>query len=99
MCKGKGTSGIDRSEGAKEEGERIVKHIRKYWPEVKIILRGDSGFTREELMGWCEANRVGYIFGLARNSRLVEEIKGEREEAQRLYEQTSRASRVYKDFS
>jgi hypothetical protein len=49
-------------------------------------------------MGWCEVNHVAYIFGLARNSRFVEEIKGEMEEAQKLYEQTRRASRVYKDF-
>ena len=40
------------------------------WPEVKIVLRGDSGFCREELMSWCEANRVDYVFGLARNQRL-----------------------------
>ena len=85
-------------EGAKEEVERIVKHIRRYWAEVRILLRGDSGFAREELMGWCEVNHVDYIFGLARNSRFVEEIKGEMEEAQKLYEQTRRASRVYKDF-
>lgn len=99
LCAKLRTSGIDASAGAKEEVERIVKCIRKDWPEVKIVLRGDAGFAREELMGWCEANQVDYIFGLARNSRLVEEIKGEMEEAQRLYEQTGQAARVYKDFS
>lgn len=98
LCAKLRTSGIEASEGAKEEVERIVKHIRRYWADVRIILRGDSGFAREELMGWCEVNHVDYIFGLARNSRLVEEIKGEMEEAQKLYEQTRQASRVYKDF-
>ena len=53
--------------------------------KIRIILQGDSGFAREELMGWCEVNHVDYIFGLARNSRFVGEIKAEMEEAQRLY--------------
>ncbi len=53
---------------------RIVRHIRERWPRVRILLRGDSGFAREELMAWCEANRVDYLFGLARNSRLVDRI-------------------------
>jgi len=77
----------------------IVKHIRRYWADVRVILRRDSGFAREELMGWCEVNHVDYIFGLARNSRFVGEIKAEMEEAQRLYEQTRQAEGVYKDFS
>ncbi|GAN34992.1 IS1380 family transposase [Candidatus Brocadia sinica] len=68
------------------------------WPEVKIVVRGDSGSAREEIMSWCEANHVDYLFGLARNSRLQEEIQGEMEEARKQYEQTGRASRVYKDF-
>lgn len=97
LCAKLRTSWIDASEGAKEEVERIVKHIRRYWAEVGIVLRGDSGFAREELMGWCEVNHVDYIFGLARNRRLVEEIKGERAEAQKLYEQTSLA-RVQRFF-
>jgi len=66
---------------------------------VKIVVRGDSGFTREEIMSWCEANKADYLFGLARNSRLQEEIQGEMEETGKHYEQTGRASRVYKDFS
>ena len=60
---------------------RIVAQIRKRWPRVRILLRADSGFAREALMAWCEANRVDFLFGLARNERLVEEIKTELEEA------------------
>ncbi len=70
LCAKLRTSGADASEGAKEEIERIVNHIRSQWPEVKVVVRGDSGFAREEIMGWCEANHVDYLFGLARNSRL-----------------------------
>jgi hypothetical protein len=50
---------------------RIVDQIRARWPRVEILLRADSGFARDELMAWCEANRVDYLFGLARNDRLI----------------------------
>jgi Transposase DDE domain group 1 len=64
-------SNIDASAGSKDEVARIVAPIRTRWPRVKIVLRADSGFAREELMAWCEANAVDYLFGLARNERLV----------------------------
>jgi hypothetical protein len=64
-------SNIDASAGAVEEVARIVGRVRTRWPRVEILLRADSGFAREELMAWCEANRVDYVFGLARNERLV----------------------------
>ena len=51
-----------------EEVARIVGQIRARWPRVRILLRADSGFCREELMAWCEGNRVDYVFGLARNA-------------------------------
>jgi hypothetical protein len=65
---------IDASAGAVEEVARIVARIRARWPRVKILLRADSGFAREALMAWCETHRVDYVFGLARNSRLVDEL-------------------------
>jgi hypothetical protein len=64
-------SNIDAAAGAVEEVARLVTQIRTRWPRVQIVLRADSGFAREHLMAWCEANRVDYIFGLARNERLV----------------------------
>jgi len=64
-------SNIDASSGAVVEVERIVGQIRARWPRVTVLLRADSGFARDELMAWCEANRVDYLFGLARNERLV----------------------------
>jgi hypothetical protein len=64
-------SNIDASAGAMAEVARIVGQIRARWPGVKILLRADSGFARDELMTWCEANGVDYVFGLARNERLV----------------------------
>src|SRR5262245_30397351 len=62
---------IDDSAGAVAQLSRIVEQIRRHWPQVRILLRADSGFAREDLMSWCEANGVDYLFGLARNSRLV----------------------------
>jgi hypothetical protein len=70
-------SNIDASAGAVEEVARIVAQIRTRWPRVEILLRADSGFAREELMAWCAANGVDYVFGLARNERLVGAIADE----------------------
>jgi len=53
-------SNIDASAGAVAEVERIVGQIRARWPRVGIVLRADSGFARDELMAWCEANAVDY---------------------------------------
>jgi hypothetical protein len=64
-------SNIDAAAGAKDEVERSVDQIRARWPRVSILLRADSGFARDELMAWCEAHGVDYLFGLARNERLV----------------------------
>lgn len=98
LCAQLRPSGIDASQGSKDEVERIVKRIRKEWPKVRIVLRADSGFAREELMSWCETNSVDYVFGLSKNARLKKIIEIEQEEAQKGYEQTKQAFRVYKDF-
>ena len=66
-------SNIDGAAGAIEEVARIVAQIRRRWPWTRILLRGDLGFAREALMAWCEANRVDFLFGLARNEFLREE--------------------------
>jgi hypothetical protein len=63
--------------GAVEEIARIVAQIRERWPLVRIVLRADSGFARDSLMAWCEANRVDFIFGLAKNVRLNRAIGAE----------------------
>jgi hypothetical protein len=66
---------VGAADGAVEEVARIVGHIRRRWPKVRILLRADSGFARDELMAWCEANGVHYVFGLAKNDRLIAAIK------------------------
>ena len=91
-------SNIDASAGAVEEIERIVIQVRARWPRVHILLRADSGFAREALMAWCEHNRVDFVFGLARNPRLVEEIAVELIQAEEEAERTGRPARRFKDF-
>ncbi len=88
LCARLRPSNIDPSAGSRQEIERIVKQIRAAWPEVPIVLRGDSGFCREELMGWCENHQVDYVFGLARNVRLEAVVAKALQEARRQREQT-----------
>jgi len=91
-------SNIDGAAGAVEEVARIVSQIRARWPRVRILLRADSGFCREDLMAWCEANRVDYVFGLARNPRLTAAIATEMAAAQAAAEKTGKPARRFKDF-
>jgi len=86
------------SAGAVEEVARIVARIRRKWRKVRIVLRADSGFANEELMAWCEANRVGYVFGLARNSRLEAALAAELAAAKRQHLASGAPARVFRDF-
>jgi hypothetical protein len=90
---------IDAAAGSVEEVARIVAQLRTKWPDTRIILRGDSGFAREALMAWCEAHRVYYIFGLAGNVRLVDEIAVPLAAARERYRQTGRPARQFDDFT
>ena len=89
---------IDAAAGVVEEIARIVAQIRARWLHTRIILRADSGFARDALMGWCEANAVDYIFGLARNARLTGTIATELAEAQEESRQTGKPARRFRDF-
>jgi hypothetical protein len=92
-------SNIDAAAGSVEEIERILGRIRARWPRVRILLRGDGGFAREVLMAWCEANRVDYLFGLARNARLVGEIENEMSDARTESEASGKPARRFRDFT
>jgi hypothetical protein len=92
-------SNIDASAGAVEEVARIAHQIRARWPRVSILLRADSGFARDELMGWCEANGVDYVFGLARNERLVGAIADDLVAAELESLAQGRPARRFADFA
>jgi hypothetical protein len=89
---------IDASAGSVEEVDRIVGRIRERWPNVRILLRGDSGFAREALMAWCETNKVDFLFGLARNARLVKEIDVDLTWAEDEAARTGQPARRFADF-
>ena len=90
---------IDASAGAVEEIARIVAQIRASWRDARILLRAGSGFAREALMAWCEANRVDYLFGLARNPRLAAMIESELAAANSAAEARGKPARRFKEFS
>jgi hypothetical protein len=98
LCARLRPSDIDASAGSLPEVERIVAQIRRAWPQVKITIRGDSGFCRDELMTWCEQEGVDFVLSVAKNERLKAEIKEELEQARQQYAETGQAARVFKEF-
>ncbi len=92
-------SNQDASAGAVDEVRCLVEQIRRRWPNVQIVLRGDSGFCREALMGWCEAHRVDYLFGLQRNQRLARIIGAQMHQAHMLHQSSGKAARLFAEFT
>ena len=98
LCARLRPSSIGPAVGSRKEVDRIVKQIRQRWPSVEIILRGDSGFCADELLRWCENNRVEYVVGVARNQRLEKLIDGELAEAKQQFEATRQPTRIFVEF-
>ncbi len=88
----------DGAAGTVDALARIVERIRLRWPKTQILVRGDVGFCRDDLMVWCEAHDVDYVLGVPKNSRLKGIIAEERAQAKSQYEATEQAARVFKDF-
>jgi len=99
LCARLRQSNSDAAAGSLAEIQRIVAQLRAAWPEVKMVLRGDSGFCRNELMSWCEANRVDYVFGLARNQRLRRIIGPPMREATQQWGESGKPARVFTEFT
>jgi hypothetical protein len=99
LCARLRQSNSDAAAGSLAEIQRIVGQIRAAWPEVKIMVRGDSGFCRNELMSWCEAHRVDYVFGLARNQRLRRIIGPQMWQATQQWGETGKPARVFTEFA
>ena len=99
LCARLRPSNLDASAGSLEEVQRIIRQIRARWREVRIILRADSGFCREELMVWCEKHAVDYVFGFARNKRLRRIIGRAMHEAKQEHRRTGKAARVFCEFA
>ena len=98
LCARLRPSNIDGAKGCVAELARIVSQIRQAWPQVRIIVRGDSGFCRDELLSWGEANRVDYAIGFAQNVRLLKLIAEQMAEAAAQHQATGKAARVFTSF-
>ncbi|MCA1696656.1 MAG: IS1380 family transposase, partial [Actinobacteria bacterium] len=98
LCARLRPSDIDACAGSVKHLKRIVAQIREAWPEVKIVIRGDSGFCREEILGWCEGNGVDYLIGLAKNTRLVAAIAAEAELTRQQFEATKQPARSFAEL-
>lgn len=98
LCARLRTADQDGAAGCREEVERIVARIRQVWTQTRIIVRGDSGFCREDLMSWCETHKVDYVLGLAKNARLTNFIAEERKRVKAQYEETGQATRLFAEL-
>jgi Transposase DDE domain group 1 len=98
LCARLRRSNIDAAAGSVEELQRIVSRIRARWPKVKVVIRGDSGFCRDRLMNWCEKEKVDYVLGLARNSRLEDQVAPLLGLAKDRFESCGKATRLYGTF-
>src|ERR1041385_6845590 len=92
------TSDVDPAKGALEDLKRVVSQIRKRWPRVHILVRGDSGFCRDAIMAWCERQGIDYVFGLAKNPRLLKEIEAEMKAAEADFIKSGEPIRIFKNF-
>jgi hypothetical protein len=99
LCARLRTADQDAAAGSKDEVARIVSRIRAAWPAVRIIVRADSGFCREELLRWCEDNSVSYVIGFARNPRLRRTIEPQMQRAAQIHKETGKPARVFSEFS
>lgn len=97
LCARLRTADQDGAAGTVAELAGIVERVRRRWPATRIIVRGDSGFCREALMSWCEAEGVEYVLGLAKNARLKGLIATPLQQAQARYEATGAPARVFQE--
>ena len=100
LCAKLRPSDIDASAGSVKQLDRIVQQIRKRWPKVKIVIRGDSGFCREKIMNWCEENQIDFVLGLAKNERLKAILGKELDQAEQQFHAQGQGQsvRIFKDF-
>src|SRR5207249_11414893 len=92
------SAGIDAAKGALTDLKRVVAQIRTKWPRVHILIRGDSGFCRDAIMDWCERKEIDYVFGLAKNPRLLKEITEELKTAEEESTRTGKMARIFKNL-
>ena len=95
LCSYLRPSKIDGAKHSRAIVKLLVSHIRRHWPDTKIVIRGDSGFCRWKLMRWCDNHDVGYVFGIAGNKRLVRHIECLMNEAEVRFLWTGQKQRLF----
>ena len=98
LCARLRTSGRGPAHGTVAELERIVRRLREAWPQVRITVRGDSGFSNDELMVWCEEEGIDYVLGLAKNERLKRRIEIQMEVVRQLQRESGKAVRQFEEL-
>ena len=88
-------SNIDGSLHTRAILKLLVERFRQVWPDVRIIIRADSGFCRWKLMKWCEKHGVFYVLGLARNQVLERMAEPFMEQAEKHFKQTGLKQRQF----
>lgn len=92
-------SNIDASKHAPRILRLLVKALRSVWPQVRIILRADSGFCRWKMLRWCEQNQVSYLVGVAKNRRLNALSQALQFRACEEFEQNQSKARLFGEFA
>lgn len=89
---------VDGAHHAAAIVKRLVERLRQAWPRVRLTIRGDSGFCRRQLLGWCERNAVQYVIGLAKNARLNALATAPMAAIQERFEATGEKQRGFAEF-
>ena len=92
-------SGIDAAKHARAVLKLLARQLRAAWPNVKLTIRGDSGFCRWRLMRWCDSNGIGYVLGLAKNPALERAARDEIDRAERQCRRTGQPQRVFGSYA
>jgi len=90
---------IDGAKHSRAMTRLLVERIRLAWPDVKITIRGDSGFCRWKLMRWCENHNVDYIFGIGRNKVLERDVDPLMKQAEAAFAETGLKQRLFGETS
>ncbi len=91
-------SRIDGAKHAAAVIKLLVTRLRQAWPEVRVIVRGDSGFCRQRLLTWCERKKVGYVIGVARNARLHKRVQAWEAELEAAFATHGTKQRIIREF-
>lgn len=91
-------SRIDGAKHAAAVIKLLVDRLRLAWPKARIIVRGDSGFCRQRLLRWCERNDVGYVIGVARNTRLHKQVEFWERRLAATFKKSGEKQRVIREF-